>query len=69
MQKFRIYFRGHWIDEQGVSPHADTIASIQEVQKPKAVSELRRFEGNVKFLVRYVQGPAKFTAPFMEFLR
>ena len=60
---------GHWIDERGVSPHADKIEAIQKMQKPKDVPELRRFLGMVNLLGRYVQDLAKYTAPLNELLR
>ena len=69
IRKSGLEFLGHWIDERGVSPHADKIEAIQKMQKPKDVPELRRFLGMVNFLGRYVQDLAKYTAPLNELLR
>ena len=69
IRKSGLEFLGHWIDERGVSPHADKIEAIQKMQKPKDVRELRRFLGMVNFLGRYVQDLAKYTAPLNELLR
>ena len=68
IRKSGLEFLGHWIDERGVSPHADKIEAIQKMQKPKYVPELRRFLGMVNFLGRYVQDLAKYTAPLNELL-
>ena len=69
IRKSGLEFLGHWIDERGVSPHADKIEAIQKMQKPKDVPELRRFLGMVNFLGRYVQDLPKYTAPLNELLR
>ena len=69
IRKLGLQFLGQWMDERGVSPHADKIEAIQKMQKPKDVRELRSFMGMVNFLGRYVHDLAKYTAPLNELLR
>ena len=51
--KSQLHFLGHIINKQGISPHPDKTAVILQMEKPKTMTELRRFMGMVNQLGKF----------------
>ena len=63
-----LYFLGHRIDRNGVSPDPNKTAAILKMETPKTVSELRRFMGMVNQLGKCSPHIADLSKPLCELL-
>ena len=64
----RLTFIGHTIDENGISPDPQKTNAIQEMEKPKSTTEMRRFLGMVNQLSKFTPNVASLMKPLRELL-
>lgn len=64
----QIRFLGHVIDSTGVRADPEKLASIQELQRPTNVTELRRFIGMTNQLSKFSSRLAEYSQPLRELL-
>ena len=66
--KSQLHFLGHIINKHGVSPDPDKTAAILQMEKPKTLTELRRFVGMVNQLRKFSPNIAQLSKPLRELL-
>jgi hypothetical protein len=64
-----VKFLGQMVDKNGVRPDKAKVRAIQEVSKPKNVSDVRRFLGMVNQLGKFSPNLAEKTRPIRELLQ
>ena len=64
-----VKFLGQMVDKNGVCPDKAKVRAIQEVSKPKNVSDVRRFLGMVNQLGKFSPNLAEKTRPIRELLQ
>lgn len=68
-QKSRVKFLGHIIDEQGVMVDPDKTDAIRNFPEPTNRSELRRLNGLLNQLAKFIPNLATINAPLRELLK
>ena len=66
--KTNLTFLGHVIDQRGITANPNKTAAIQQMETPKAVSELCRFLGMVNQLGKFSPNIAELSKPLRELL-
>lgn len=64
-----IEFLGHVLNEKGIRPTEDRMASVKGFREPRNVPELRSFLGLVTYISRFVPNLAAKTEPLRQLLR
>ena len=64
-----VRFLGHIIDETGVRPDPQKVASIENFPEPQNVVELRRYLGMVNYLAKFVPELSTVGQPLYELLK
>jgi len=67
--KTSIKFLGHYISADGISVDPDKISAILNMESPKNVKDLQRFNGMVNFLAKFIPDKAKIMAPMNSLLQ
>jgi hypothetical protein len=62
----KIEFLGHEIGEEGLKPNSKKIETINNIQEPKTVTEVRSFLGLCSYYRRFVKGFSKIAGPLTE---
>ena len=68
-QKSSLSFLGHVIDGEGVRPDPAKVMAIQKYPPPTNQTELRRFNGMVNQMAKFIPGLADINAPMRELLK
>ena len=63
-----LTFLGHVLNKDGVSPDPQKTAAIVKMEKPKTLTELRRFMGMVNQLGKFTSTIAEISQPLRELL-
>ena len=58
-----VTFLGHLVSEEGLRPDPRLPESIQEIQPPTSVTQVRSFLGLVRYYRRIIKGFSKIAAP------
>ena len=66
--KSQLHFLGHIINKHRISPNPDKTAAILQMEKPKTLTELRRFMGMVNQLGKFSPNIAQLAKPLRELL-
>ena len=68
LAKAFVTFLGHLVSEEGLRPDPRLLESIQEIQPPSSVTEVRSFLGLVGYYRRFIKGFFKIAAPLNKLL-
>lgn len=63
-----VEYLGYTINKDGIHPTADRVKAIIEFEKPKNISELRRYLGIINFYHRFIKDAAAILAPLNKYL-
>ena len=63
-----VRYLGYALDRDGTRPLADRVSALLDLDKPKDVSEMRRFLGVTNFYRRFIRNAAKTQAPLNAYL-
>ena len=63
-----VTFLGHLVSEEGLQPDPRLLESIQEIQPPTSVTQVRSFLGLVGYYRRFIKGFSKIAAPLNNLL-
>ena len=61
-------FLGHRIDENGITPLPEKVASIQDFPTPTSMKQLRRFLGMINFYRRFIPNCSAILQPLTDIL-
>jgi hypothetical protein len=62
----KIECLGHEIGEEGLKPNSKKIETINNIQEPRTVTEVRSFLGLCSYYRRFVKGFSKIARPLTE---
>lgn len=65
----RIRYLGHEVDQNGLHPTADRVATIKQAPKPGNVTQLKAFLGLVNFYSKFLPNLATVLEPLHNLLR
>ena len=68
-KRTKVKFLGQIIDDNGIRPDPGKITAIQNVSKPKRVSDVHRFLGMTNQMSKFLPGLADKTQPLRELLK
>ena len=63
-----VRYLGYALNRDGTRPLADRVTALLELDKPKDVSEMRRFLGVINFYRRFIRNSAQTQAPLNAYL-
>jgi hypothetical protein len=67
--KTRIKYLGHYLSSSGISADPQKVSAILDMECPKNVKDLQRFNGMVNFLAKFIPEKAKIMAPINVLLQ
>ena len=64
-----LYFLGHVIDQNGISPLPEKIEAIQNFPQPTSVRQLRRFVGTLNYYRRFIPNCSSILTPLTNIIQ
>ena len=66
--KHQLKFAGHNLSAHGIGPDIDKTAAIEKMERPRNVSELRRFLGMINHQQKFIENLSEKTRPLRDLL-
>ena len=66
--KHQLKFAGHNLSAQGIGPDTDKTAAIEKMERPRNVSELRRFLSMINHQQKFIENLSEKTRPLRDLL-
>ena len=65
----RLEYFGHEISREGISPSAQKVSAVQDLEPPKNKTELQRAVGLINYLGRFVENLSTMISPITDLLK